>query len=106
LEQVTVHSARYKPAATAESEPIVQAALTAAGKRRRSALRPPDQAFLRDIPAVKVDRATPPGSHRPNEICISANSRRGKFYAALVAPTSRSHERGGSSEMLWAKDLR
>jgi len=84
--EVTVHSARYEPAATEETEPIVHAALAAAGKTTPvGSATTSDWAFLRDIPAVKAGPGDTARSHRPNEYLHFSELEAGaKFYAALA----------------------
>ena len=84
--EVTVHSARYEPAATEEREPIVRAALAAAGKAKPvGSVTTSDWAFLRDIPTVKAGPGDTARSHRPNEYLHFTELEAGaEFYAALA----------------------
>ena len=84
--EVVVHSKRYEPVATDESEMIVRAALQSAnasagvGSETTS-----DWAFLKGIPAVKAGPGDTRRSHRPNEYLLESELAAGAaFYAATV----------------------
>jgi acetylornithine deacetylase len=85
--QVQVHSARYLPVATDESEPIVRAALQAAGREQGvSSVTTSDWAFLKGIPAVKIGPGDTTRSHRPNEFVLVSELEAGAaFYRRAVA---------------------
>lgn len=84
--EVIVHSARYEPIATDATQPIVQAALEAAGNAQPvSSNTASDWAFLRDIPAVKVGPGDTQRSHRPNEYLLLGELEGGaQFYQRAV----------------------
>jgi acetylornithine deacetylase len=84
--EVTVTSLRYQPKATDPQEPIVQAALKAAGATSGvGSFTCSDWAFLGDIPAVKAGPGDTHRSHRPNEwLSIPELQAGGAFYTALV----------------------
>jgi acetylornithine deacetylase len=83
--EVTVHSMRYEPVATAEGEPIVQAALQANGHAASvGSATASDWAFLRDVPAVKAGPGDTNRSHRPDEYLLFSELEAGaEFYAQL-----------------------
>jgi acetylornithine deacetylase len=84
--EVAVHSERYLPVATDESQPIVRAALAAAGARAGiGSVTTSDWAFLKGIPAVKVGPGDTQRSHRPNEYLRVAELEAGvAFYRHCV----------------------
>ena len=84
--QVAIHSKRYLPKATNASEPIVRAALQAAGKAGPvGSGTTSDWAFLGNIPTVKVGPGDTFRSHRPNEHITLAELEAGAaFYARLT----------------------
>jgi acetylornithine deacetylase len=84
--EVLLHSSRYVPVATEESEPIVRAALEAANRARGiDSVTTSDWAFLNGIPAVKVGPGDTNRSHRPNEYLLPSELEAGAaFYARAV----------------------
>lgn len=84
--EVTVHSARYEPVATDLSEPVVQAALAASGRREAiGSATASDWAFLRDVPAIKAGPGDTARSHRPNEYLLFSELEAGAaFYVRLT----------------------
>lgn len=84
--EVAVHSARYLPVATDESEPIVRAALQAAGREHGiGSATASDWAFLKDIPTVKIGPGDTNRSHRPNEYLLVDELEAGAaFYGRAV----------------------
>ena len=84
--EVIVHSQRYEPVATEESEPIVQAALAASGHSGTTgSVTTSDWAFLKGVPAVKVGPGDTTRSHRPNEFLFLHELEAGAaFYGNLV----------------------
>jgi acetylornithine deacetylase len=84
--EVTVHSDRYLPVATDETEPIVQAALGAAKRKRGiGSVTTSDWAFLKDVPAVKIGPGDTERSHRPNEYLLLSELEAGAaFYSRLI----------------------
>ena len=86
--EVAVHSKRYLPVATDENEPIVQAALSVAGKERGiGSVTTSDWAFLKGIPAVKVGPGETERSHRPNEFVLVSELEAGAAFYARLART-------------------
>ncbi|MFN2476830.1 MAG: M20/M25/M40 family metallo-hydrolase [Chthoniobacterales bacterium] len=84
--EIAVHSTRYEPVATDESELIVTAALHASGKRASvSSATASDWAFLRGIPAVKAGPGDTNRSHRPNEYLMLSELEAGAQFYANVA---------------------
>ncbi|MGI8819264.1 MAG: M20/M25/M40 family metallo-hydrolase [Chthoniobacterales bacterium] len=92
--KVQVHSTRYAAVATDAHEPIVRAALTAAGKDAGvGSATTSDWAFLQGIPAVKAGPGDTERSHRPNEYLwlseLEAGNRfyqeAARYYLALMA---------------------
>lgn len=84
--EVTVHSGRYEAVATDGAEPIVQAALEAAGRAVPvGSATASDWAFLREIPAVKAGPGDTARSHRPNEYLLFEELEAGtQFYRKLA----------------------
>ncbi|MFL6541028.1 MAG: M20/M25/M40 family metallo-hydrolase [Chthoniobacterales bacterium] len=84
--EVAVHSARYLPVATDESEAIVRAALQATGREHGiGSATASDWAFLSDVPAVKIGPGDTNRSHRPNEYLLASELEAGAaFYARAV----------------------
>ena len=83
--QVQVHSARYLPKATAGSQPIVRAAVAAAGAQPVGSSTTSDWAFLGDLPAVKVGPGDTLRSHQADEYLTRAELEAGAaFYTRLV----------------------
>ena len=84
--EVIVHSDRYLPVATDETEAIVRAALAAAGKQKGvGSVTTSDWAFLKDIPAVKAGPGETHRSHRPNEYVLVSELEAGAaFYGRLM----------------------
>ncbi|MDQ6860031.1 MAG: M20/M25/M40 family metallo-hydrolase [Verrucomicrobiota bacterium] len=84
--EVAVHSARYLPVATDESEPIVRAALQAAGREHGiGSATASDWAFLKEIPTVKIGPGDTNRSHRPNEYLLVHELETGAaFYQRAV----------------------
>jgi acetylornithine deacetylase len=84
--EVAVHSERYEPVATDENEPIVQAALAAAGRTETvSSVTTSDWAFLKGIPAVKIGPGDTRRSHQANEYLRLDELEAGaRFYSAVV----------------------
>jgi len=84
--EVIVHSDRYLPVATDETEPIVRAALAAAGKQKGvGSVTTSDWAFLKDVPAVKAGPGETHRSHRPNEYVLVSELEAGAaFYGRLM----------------------
>ncbi len=84
--EVIVHSDRYVSVATDESEPIVQAALTAARKSQGiGSVTTSDWAFLKGIPAVKIGPGDTHRSHRPDEFLFVSELEAGaRFYRSVV----------------------
>ncbi|MBV9009082.1 MAG: M20/M25/M40 family metallo-hydrolase [Verrucomicrobia bacterium] len=84
--QVNVHSARYIPVASDESEPIVRAALEAA--RRECGIRSSttsDWVFLNGIPAVKAGPGNTNRSHQADEYLLEGELDAGAaFYARSI----------------------
>jgi acetylornithine deacetylase len=87
--EVVPHSTRYEPVATDEEEPIVRAALAAAGKSGGvSSTTTSDWAFLKGIPAVKAGPGDTSRSHTPNEYLLESELAAG---AALYAQLARNY---------------
>ena len=107
--EVTIHSQRYEPVATDESEPIVRAALAAAGRSSTvGSATTSDWAFLKGVPAVKVGPGDTRRSHRPNEFLFLHELEAGAaFYSSLVRNyfAHVAKRRSRMPETLWAKDL-
>ncbi len=84
--EVTVHSDRYLPVATDESEPIVHAALAAANRPVGiGSVTTSDWAFLKGIPAVKIGPGDTQRSHRPNEYLLISELEAGaRFYRSVA----------------------
>lgn len=84
--EVVVHSSRYEPVATDLAEPIVRAALAAAGKGEAiGSSTTSDWAFLRGLPAVKAGPGDTARSHRPNEYLLFSELEAGaRFYRDLA----------------------
>jgi acetylornithine deacetylase len=84
--EVAVHSGRYLPVATDETEPIVRAALAAANRQGGvGSVTTSDWAFLKDIPAVKIGPGDTHRSHRPNEYLLVSELEAGAaFYGRLM----------------------
>ncbi len=84
--EVIVHSDRYESVATDRAEPIVQAALAAAGKSAPvGSATTSDWAFLRGVPAVKAGPGDTARSHRPNEYLLLSELEAGaRFYRDLA----------------------
>ena len=84
--EVTVFSDRYRPVATAPSEPVVRAALAAAGTRGGTgSSTASDWAYLAHLPAVKAGPGDTYRSHRPDEWLSKAELKAGAaFYEKLV----------------------
>jgi acetylornithine deacetylase len=83
--EVAVHSARYLPKATAPSEPIVRAAMVAAGAKPVGSSTASDWAFLGNLPAVKVGPGDTLRSHRPDEYLALVELEAGvAFYQQLI----------------------
>lgn len=84
--EVVVHSQRYEPVATEESEPIVQAALAATGASETvGSVTTSDWAFLKGTPAVKAGPGDTRRSHRPNEFLMLSELEAGAaFYGSLI----------------------
>jgi acetylornithine deacetylase len=88
---VTVHSDRYRPVATDAAQPLVRAALEAAGVQGGvGSATASDWAFLGHLPAVKAGPGDTHRSHRPDEWISLAELRAGQaFYAGLVRAYAR-----------------
>jgi acetylornithine deacetylase len=84
--EVTVFSDRYRPVATEASEPVVRAALAAAGTQGGTgSSTASDWAFLAHLPAVKAGPGDTYRSHRPDEWLSKAELKAGAaFYEKLV----------------------
>lgn len=84
--QVTVLASGYRPMATDPAQPIVQAALKAAGaKGPVGSDTTSDWAFLGGLPAVKAGPGDTMRSHRPNEwLSLKELNAGTTFYAALA----------------------
>ena len=84
--EVHVHSARYLPKATESGEPIVQAALAAAGAAGPvGSATTSDWAWLGAVPAVKVGPGDTHRSHRPDEYLLRSELQKGAaFYGTLI----------------------
>jgi acetylornithine deacetylase len=84
--EVAVHSDRYRPVATAGSEPVVRAALQASGNNVSvGSATASDWAFLAHLPAVKAGPGDTHRSHRPDEWLSLAELAQGRnFYQQLV----------------------
>jgi acetylornithine deacetylase len=84
--EVHVHSGRYLPKATETAEPIVQAALAAAGAVGPvGSATTSDWAWLGAVPAVKVGPGDTHRSHRPDEYLLRSELHKGAaFYSALI----------------------
>lgn len=83
--EVTVHSARYLPKATTAGEPIVRAAVAAAGAEPVGSSTASDWAFLGHVPAVKVGPGDTLRSHRPDEhLALSELEAGVAFYQRLI----------------------
>ena len=83
---VAVHSDRYRAVSTDASQPVVLAALFAAGKQGGvGSPTTSDWAFLAHLPAVKAGPGDTHRSHRPDEWLSRAELRSGAaFYEKLV----------------------
>ncbi|HSH39770.1 MAG TPA: M20/M25/M40 family metallo-hydrolase [Chthoniobacterales bacterium] len=83
---VVVHSQRYEPVATDESDPIVQAALAAGSKDKTvGSVTTSDWAFLKGTPTVKAGPGDTQRSHRPNEyLLVSELDAGARFYSRLA----------------------
>lgn len=83
---VTVMSSEYCPTATQPGEPIVRAALSAAGTSGSiGSNTTSDWVFLGDIPAVKAGPGDTHRSHRPDEwIALNELNAGAAFYANLA----------------------
>jgi acetylornithine deacetylase len=83
--EVQVHSARYLPKATGPQQPIVRAAVAAAGAEPVGSSTASDWAFLGDVPAVKVGPGDTLRSHQADEYLTRAELDAGAdFYTRLV----------------------
>ncbi len=83
--EVRVHSARYLPKATGAHQPIVRAAVAAAGAQPVGSSTASDWAFLGDLPAVKVGPGDTLRSHQADEYLTRAELEAGAaFYTRLV----------------------
>jgi acetylornithine deacetylase len=84
--EVAVHSARYLPVATVAGEPVVRAALAAAGAQGGvGSATASDWAFLAHLPAVKAGPGDTHRSHRPDEWLSKDELQAGvAFYCKLV----------------------
>ncbi|MDY7230585.1 M20/M25/M40 family metallo-hydrolase [Hyalangium rubrum] len=84
--EVKVHSARYLPKATGDGEPIVRAAVAAAGGASTvGSSTTSDWAFLGNLPAVKVGPGDTLRSHRPDEYLALVELEAGMaFYQRLI----------------------
>ncbi|MCP3140702.1 M20/M25/M40 family metallo-hydrolase [Pyxidicoccus xibeiensis] len=83
--EVQVHSARYLPKATADHQPIVRAAVAAAGAEPVGSSTASDWAFLGELPAVKVGPGDTLRSHQADEYLTRAELEAGAaFYTRLV----------------------
>ncbi|MBI4913295.1 MAG: M20/M25/M40 family metallo-hydrolase [Acidobacteria bacterium] len=84
--EVSIHSDRYLPRATDPAEPVVQAALAAAGVANPvGSATTSDWACLGELPAVKVGPGDTHRSHRPDEYLLATELHRGAaFYAAAA----------------------
>ncbi|MBZ4418951.1 M20/M25/M40 family metallo-hydrolase [Myxococcus sp. RHSTA-1-4] len=83
--EVHVHSARYLPKATASNQPVVRAAIAAAGAQPVGSSTTSDWAFLGDLPAVKVGPGDTLRSHQADEYLTRAELEAGAaFYTRLV----------------------
>jgi len=83
---VTVFSDRYRPVATDPGQPVVRAALAAAGTRGGTgSSTASDWAFLDHLPAVKAGPGDTYRSHRPDEWLALGELQAGAaFYEKLV----------------------
>jgi acetylornithine deacetylase len=83
---VHIHSDRYLPMATESGEPIVQAALAAAGAAGPvGSATTSDWAWLGSLPTVKVGPGDTHRSHRPDEYLLRSELHKGAaFYSALI----------------------
>ncbi len=83
---VHVHSDRYLAKATETAEPVVQAALAAAGAVGPvGSATTSDWAFLGELPTVKAGPGDTHRSHRPDEYLLRAELHKGAaFYRALI----------------------
>lgn len=83
--EVQVHSARYLPKATGAQQPIVRAAVAAAGAEPVGSSTTSDWAFLGELPAVKVGPGDTLRSHQADEYLTRAELEAGAaFYTRLV----------------------
>ncbi len=84
--EVHVHSARYLPKSTEAEQPIVQAALAAAGAAGPvGSATTSDWAWLGALPAVKIGPGDTHRSHRPDEYLLRSELHKGAaFYRALI----------------------
>ena len=84
--EVHVHSKRYLPKATDPAEPIVRAALAAAGKGGPvGSATTSDWAWLGALPVVKAGPGDTHRSHRPDEFLLAEELHKGAaFYANLI----------------------
>ncbi len=83
--EVLVHSERYLPKATPESEPIVRAAVAASGLAPVGSSTASDWAFLSDVPTVKVGPGDTLRSHRADEYLSLVELEAGvTFYQRLI----------------------
>jgi acetylornithine deacetylase len=83
--EVTVHSARYLPKATASNEPIVRAAVLAGDATPVGSCTASDWAFLGNVPAVKVGPGDTLRSHKPDEYLALVELEAGvAFYQQLI----------------------
>ena len=84
--EVTVFSDHYRPVATEPAEPVVRAALAAAGTQGGTgSATASDWAFLGHLPAVKAGPGDTYRSHRPDEWLALGELKAGAaFYEKLV----------------------
>ncbi len=84
--EVQVHSDRYRAMATEADQPIVQAALAAAGAVGPvGSATTSDWVFLGGLPTVKAGPGDTHRSHRPDEYLLRSELHRGAaFYRALI----------------------
>jgi len=89
--EVAVHSGRYRAVSTPASEPVVRAALAAAGRKVPvGSATASDWAFLSHFPAVKAGPGDTHRSHRPDEwISLKELNAGSAFYAALAVAFAR-----------------
>jgi acetylornithine deacetylase len=86
--EVAIHSKRYLPKGTDPGDPIVRAALSAAGKAGPvGSGTTSDWAFLGGIPAVKAGPGDTFRSHRPDEYVTLEELEAGAAFYAQLATT-------------------